>query len=40
MISELVVLLLVSIGVVTGLLVICKVVDWWNKRDEKLQVST
>jgi len=34
MISDLVILLLVSVGVVGGILAICKIVDWWNKREE------
>ena len=34
MISDLVILLLFSVGVVGGLLAICKIVDWWNKREE------
>lgn len=34
LVSDLIILLLVSAGVVGGLLAICKIVDWWNKREE------
>ena len=37
--SDIANLLILSIVVIVGLLVVCKIMDWWSKREEMEEIK-